>query len=305
MSDLSKIGMTGDSEGISVENTVADGPRDQTISGDVPGFTFGSVLNNVEASNGLSTFGSAAHPTSVPNISIGMFGDQPATTIFGGFGASSASASPTNPIHSNPFAFGASVPTTGAGRTGGPPAASANAGGFSFGGSNSFTFGAPMPEEIKVVGPRGQAADGSPDMTAASSTATAGTSSAMSVSAAADGGPRKKIKATIRGATSSGTTSDIFEGFSFETSEQAPQCALCVVSQVDANNAFLKAVEDRNLEAAAAVVGQVNVNVIGKDDNTALFVAADKGHASIVEWLLTLDANVNIGLVSTIIWISM
>ena len=264
MSDLSKIGKAGNSEGVSVENMVTGGPQDQTTSGVVPGFTFGSTT-----------------ATDTPSVDSG-------------FGASSVSADSTNPCGSNAFAFGASVPTTGAGRTGGPPAASANAGGFSFGGSNSFTFGAPMPEEIKVAGPRGQA-----DMTASSSTATAGTSSAMSVSAAAVGGPRKKVKATIRGTTSSGTASSIEEGFSFETSRQAAPSAP-VLSQKVATSAFIQAVEDGNLEAAKAVVGQVHVNVKDKDGATALFIAANKGYSTIVEWLLTLGADVNVCSVSTI-----
>ena len=67
-----------------------------------------------------------------------------------------------------------------------------------------------------------------------------------------------------------------------------------------AETTFLKAAKDGNLEAAKAVVGQINVNVKDEHNVTALYIAADKGYSTIVEWLLTLGADANIGQVSTI-----
>ena len=61
---------------------------------------------------------------------------------------------------------------------------------------------------------------------------------------------------------------------------------------------FFRAVESGNLEAAKAFVGQINVNAKDKVGRTALFKAAEKGHASIVKWLLTLGADANINEVS-------
>ena len=70
------------------------------------------------------------------------------------------------------------------------------------------------------------------------------------------------------------------------------------ISLEEATSAFLKAVEDGNLEAAKAVAGQINVNIKGHDGATALLQAAKKGYSTIVEWLLTLGADSNIGDVS-------
>ena len=63
----------------------------------------------------------------------------------------------------------------------------------------------------------------------------------------------------------------------------------------EATSAFNKAVEGGDLEAAKAVAGKINVNVKGNDGTTALYKAANKGHSSMVEWLLTLGADTNIG----------
>ena len=70
------------------------------------------------------------------------------------------------------------------------------------------------------------------------------------------------------------------------------------ISLEEATSAFFKAVERGNLEAAKAVAGQINVNVKDKDGATALLQAAKKGYSTIVEWLLTLGADTNIGYVS-------
>ena len=68
-----------------------------------------------------------------------------------------------------------------------------------------------------------------------------------------------------------------------------------VLSLEERTSAFFKAVESGNLEAAKAVAGQINVNVKGNDGTTALYKAALGGYASMVEWLLTLVADTNIG----------
>ena len=67
---------------------------------------------------------------------------------------------------------------------------------------------------------------------------------------------------------------------------------------------FHTAIDGDNREAAKAVIGQVNVNAIGKAGGTALTIAAEKGYSTMVEWLLTVGVDANIGKVRTIIGMS-
>ena len=67
------------------------------------------------------------------------------------------------------------------------------------------------------------------------------------------------------------------------------------LSLEEATSAFFKAVESGNLEAAKAVAGRININVKGNDGTTALYKAALGGYSTMVEWLLTLGADTNIG----------
>ena len=57
---------------------------------------------------------------------------------------------------------------------------------------------------------------------------------------------------------------------------------------------FLDTVEDGNLDLLIDR-RYININVKGKEGKTALCKAIDKGYTDIVEWLLTLGADANIG----------
>ena len=77
------------------------------------------------------------------------------------------------------------------------------------------------------------------------------------------------------------------------------------ISLEEATSAFFKAVEGGDLEAAKAVAGKTSVNVKDIDDCAALFEAAQKGHSSMVELLISLGADTNItGYVSAITCVS-
>ena len=305
-------------------------------------FSFASGFGGAsqEASNNIPIFGNGIgeHPTTVPSTSVEMIGAQPAATSgFGGLGASSATADITGPIGSTGFTFGASVPNTGVGMIGAPPpAALSDSGGIVFGGggTNVFTFGASVPEETKIAEPTVQAAGGSPDLMVSSASARSigsdgCTLGATPVSAGAGAGGRRKIKATV--AASSGTTSNVGEGFSFST--WTPQLAPTFVpvscgttssvggegfsfgtlqpssepglsQEEELSSAFFKAVEECDVEKVQTLVNKVDINAKGKDNETALVKAAAKGHEDIVKLLLTFNPDVNIPDVSTLEMIS-
>ena len=65
------------------------------------------------------------------------------------------------------------------------------------------------------------------------------------------------------------------------------------------NNALHDAAIDGDIVQVKSHVGNFDINSKGKDNKTALIIAAEKGHADIVKLFLTLNADVNIPDVST------
>ena len=65
------------------------------------------------------------------------------------------------------------------------------------------------------------------------------------------------------------------------------------------NNALHVAAKGGDLVQVQSQVGNFDINAKGKCEETALFKAAEKGHADVVKLLLTLSADVNIPDVST------
>ena len=65
------------------------------------------------------------------------------------------------------------------------------------------------------------------------------------------------------------------------------------------NNALHDAAIDGDIVQVKSHVGNFDINSKGKDNKTALIIAAEKGHADIVKLFLTLNADVNIPNVNT------
>ena len=70
------------------------------------------------------------------------------------------------------------------------------------------------------------------------------------------------------------------------------------------NNALHEAAKAGNLAKVQAQGKNFDINAKGENDETALFKAAESGHTEVVKLLLSLDADVNIPDVSTLLMIS-